>query len=176
MTATPKEPRDNGNSVEKKRNWLGLVLKTMLAGLLPVGLWFGWLLSYGFSPGPLAGDGVLVSIPHNSGFYKIQRLLAEQGVIKPDRRFMLIARLFELTDRLKAGDYYFEPGQTPYQILRILESGKAIQLSVTIPEGSTMYQIAELLAAKELAGREEFLSRVRDPELLAELGIAGQSV
>src|SRR3972149_3686074 len=44
---------------------------------------------------------------------------------------------------------------------------------VTIPEGSNLYDIAEILESEELADQERFLEAAASPEILRRLGIPG---
>jgi len=62
------------------------------------------------------------------------------------------------------------------QLLAILEQGKIFCHKITIPEGYTIYQIADLLAAKGLAKRENFINLATDPNLAKELGIQAKTL
>ena len=184
--------RDAEENTKKKK----ISRKTLL--LMSVGLavgipacWFLWVLAYAFSSGPVPApksqlsqqqelsennkiqpeEGLLIDIPPNSGLYKIRRILVAKGVIKNDKRFVQTARLFDLTNKLKAGQYYINYGSSPYRILRELEAGKVVQQRLTIPEGNTMYQIADMFAAKGVVKKDAFLSLVKDPEYIKELGL-----
>jgi len=177
-----------------KRKWklyltgiVGVVVAVPLAVLI-------WILTYAFSPGPdFAGSGIpagiatvdngqvmtavegqpgkIVSIPVNSGLFKIRGILIREGIITRDRRFLLTARLFDLTNRLKAGSYFILSGQTPYRILRDMEAGRVIQQRVTIPEGANMYQVADLLQNSGIATAENFLAAMRNQEFIGDFGI-----
>lgn len=159
-----------------------------------------WILAYAFSPGPdfavngmpagitvasengqemtaaTSRSGKIVSIPVNSGLFKIRTILIREGVITRDRRFLLTARLFDLTNRLKAGSYFIASGQAPIQVLRDMEAGRVVQLRVTIPEGATMYQVAELLQAAGIVETATFLPLLRDREFIAGFGIKGETL
>jgi len=148
-----------------------------LAALLAFGGWSFWLWSYAGSPGPLAErKGLLVQIPPGTSFAGIEKILVEKGVVRPDRRFFFLARRHGLTQRLRAGEYRFQPGQTPYEVLRLLESGASVRWPLTIPEGANIHQIAGLLAAGGWGERERILARLRAPELRARYGVAGESL
>lgn len=157
---------------------IGLAVGGPLAFLL-------WILVYAFSPVPdfshtgmpatstvtdPAGSKV-ISIPPNSGLFKIRSILVQEGIITRDRRFLLTARLFDLTNSLKAGSYLIKPGQTHYQILRDMEAGRVVQLRVTIPEGANMYQVADLLESSGIARGEDFLAGMRNQDLISSFGI-----
>lgn len=142
-------------------------------GLAGLGLWL-WL--YAVTPGSIAGEDRQVMIPPGASLAGIQAILVENGVISPGRLFYYLARISRLSQRLQAGEYLFTPGQTPYQILRILAAGATVRRSVTIPEGANIYQVADILAAGGWGEREHFLELAHDPDLLARYGVPAASL
>jgi UPF0755 protein len=60
---------------------------------------------------------------------------------------------------------------SPYEILKVLMSGKSVLHPVHIPEGYNIDQIADDLAAKKLVDRREFIKLARDPHMAKYLGI-----
>jgi UPF0755 protein len=156
-----------------------LRLVAWLCGLAFLGAaGFGlWLWSYAVSPMPMREGGNLqVLIPPQTSLAGIEKILAENGVIPPGRGFYYLARVSRLSQRLQAGEYLFTPGQTPYQILRALAAGSTVRWSVTIPEGASIYQLADILAAGGWGERELFLNLARDPEILARYGVQAASL
>lgn len=174
-------PLDRGEKTKKVFSPL-FILQFLAAcfalAVLATVAWGLWLWSYAASPGPLssAQGPVHVYIPARTTFSGIEKILTEQGVIRKDRRFFHLARYLKLTQKLKAGEYLFTPGQTPSQVLRLLEAGSTVHWPVTIPEGSNIYQIADILAAGNWAERQAFLDLVRDPQFLARFGIEAASL
>lgn len=136
-----------------------------------------WLWAYAVTPMPVReGINLHVLIPPKTSLTGIQTILAENGVIPPGRGFYYLARVSLLSQRLQAGEYLFTPGQTPSQILRTLADGATVRWSVTIPEGASIYQLAEILAQGGWGERDLFLKLVRDPELLARHGVRAKSL
>jgi len=88
---------------------------------------------------------------------------------------VLAARLAGLERRLRPGDYRIAPGQSLPELVRSLGEGRGRSATVTIPEGWRLEQVAERLAAAGVCDRDAFLSRARDPKLLAALAIPGPS-
>jgi UPF0755 protein len=117
-----------------------------------------------------------VLIPPKTSLAGIEKILAENGVIPPGRGFYCLARISRLSQRLQAGEYLFTPGQTPYQILCTLAAGATVRWSVTIPEGASIYQLADILAQGGWGERDLFLKLVRDPEILALHGVRAVSL
>lgn len=165
---------------EKGRGLVGAIrrLAIRLCALVFVVLaGFGlWLFSYSVTPGSIAGANLHVLIPPKTSLAGIERILAENGVIPPGRGFYYLAIISGLSKRLQAGEYLFTPGQTPLQILRTLAVGSTVRWSVTIPEGTNIYQFAEILAQGGWGERELFLKLLRDPEILARHGVRAKSL
>jgi UPF0755 protein len=122
------------------------------------------------------GTNPQVLIPAKTSLAGIEKILVENGVIPPGRGFYYLARISRLSQRLQAGEYRFTPGQTPYQILRVLATGATVRRSATIPEGANIYQVADILAAGGWGDRELFLKLARDPEILARSGVQAKSL
>lgn len=133
---------------------LGLGLG-LIIGLTSAGGW-AWLERWRELPGPHAARAV-VELERGAGVRGIARRLAEAGVIDNALAFELAARLRGEARSLKAGEFAFEPGASPASIVAALASGRVLLHPVTIPEGRTVAEIADLLAA--------------EPALAGELGL-----
>ncbi len=166
-----KKSEYRAKTIRRVAVWFCGVVFFALAG-------FGlWLWSYAVTPMPMREGGELhVLIPPQTSLAGIERILAENGVIPPGRGFYVLARISRLSQRLQAGEYRFSPGQTPYHILRALAAGATVRWSVTIPEGSNIYQLADILSQGGWGERELFLDLVRDPEILARQGVRAASL
>ncbi|MBA7542674.1 Endolytic murein transglycosylase [subsurface metagenome] len=70
----------------------------------------------------------------------------------------------KLEDQLKYGEYNLNPSMNLLQILDKLVKGEVIVYKITIPEGYTYTQIAELLDKKEIVEKETFLKLAEDSE------------
>jgi UPF0755 protein len=131
-----------------------------------------WMFVYAVLPGPGRDDtGVAVIIPRHTGVAGIEEILVTNDVIRADIRFRLLARLTGKAQVLKAGEYLFAPGLTPYQVLCLLAEGKVVQRPVTIPEGVDMKRIADILATDGWVDRDRFLALCRQRTLITDLGL-----
>lgn len=163
------------------QNRLGILRRVAvwLCGVaLLVSAGFGiWIWSYAITPIPAReGANLHILIPPRTSLAGIGSILAENGVIPPGRGFYYLARISRLSQRLQAGEYLFTSGQTPYQILRTLATGATVRWSVTIPEGTNIYQLADILAEGGWGERDHFLELARDPQILAKHGVEGASL
>lgn len=114
------------------------------------------------SPGFRDGERRIVYIKPDSRGKEIANQLKEAGVIQDPFLFLLFSYLRGSSDRLKAGEYQFTASMGLLDVLRILEEGKVVVHKVTIPEGSTLWQIARLLDAEGLVNMDRFLELARD--------------
>ncbi|MDW7772572.1 MAG: endolytic transglycosylase MltG [Desulfobulbaceae bacterium] len=136
----------------------------------------GWLWSYAYQPSSSADTDTVVLIPKGSGARQIQSILAEHGIVSDDRRFIVLAWLTDKAGRLRAGEYLVPPGQTPLQILRLLEQGNVIRHRVTIPEGKSVRQIAAILENGKWVDASRFLALTRDPDFIKKFGFNLESM
>jgi UPF0755 protein len=122
-----------------------------------------------------AGDQVFV-VKEGESLKEVAEGLGERGIVKSKRLFVLWVKLTGHTKQIKAGEYELSARMPPLEILKKLEKGMVITYAVTVPEGFTMEQIADLLASKGLVKKAQFLDLARDPKVLRHYGITGQSL
>ncbi len=125
--------------------------KLAIAGLsvvLAVAAAAAGTMAWGFqridAPGPLAESRIHV-IPSGAGVRRIATELEAGGVITSGRLFRLYVRLRGADMKLRAGEYEIPAGASMAQILDLLVAGKTVLHRVTIPEGLTSYQVADLI-------------------------------
>ncbi len=105
-----------------------------------------------------------VSIPQGSNTETIATILHEKGLINSVVYFRLIARINGLDDTFQYGDYTFNTGMTEDEIMTILatEGEKREVVTFTIPEGYTLEQVADKLAAEGIVTKSEFNSALEN--------------
>jgi len=174
MAGRKKKKRKAGKGAGGRRRLALRLGLGLVAGLTIFAIWLG---AYALTPMPARETPELpVLIPSGTGLPGIGKILAARQIIPPGPGFYLLARLSGLSKRLQAGEYLFKPGQSPYQVLGVLAKGETVRWAVTIPEGSNVYQTAEILAQGGWGEREEFLRLMRDPELRARYEIRAASL
>ena len=129
-----------------------------------------WIWSYTTSVSPGSGR-VLVEVPKGSGVRAIGTLLAKKQLLRNDIRFLLLSRFSGIGKRLKAGEYEIAYGLTPLEVLQVLESGKIFYHSVTLPEGQTLVQIADIFARDGWVNRDRFIALANDSVFAETLGV-----
>ena len=92
-----------------------------------------------------ASDGVYVDIPHGASQRTISRLLAENGVVRSRIAFELLCRK-RGRSTLQAGEYFFDRPVTSFAVYDAIVNGRVFVKEIAIPEGFTMFDIADLAA------------------------------
>jgi len=111
----------------------------------------------------------VVNIPSGTNAKEIVDLLENNEIIRKNNyTFRILTKILKLEDQLKYGEYNLSPSMNMLQILDKLVKGKVITYKITIPEGYTFAQIAELLDKKEITEQEAFLKLVKDSEKTSE--------
>lgn len=112
-------------------------------------------------PVPAAEEAIRITIEPGTGTAGIADMLEKQGIIKNSFLFVSYLKWKSEGSRFQAGIYDLNPGATYDDIIAKLNTGdvvKAEMIRFTIPEGFTVKQMAEKLAAEGLADQETFLS------------------
>lgn len=94
--------------------------------------------------GPLQ-DRRVVYIPRGTGGAKIAAILEKKGVIENALTFRLLARINRVGGTLKAGEYKFPARSSIADVIARMQAGDVVQRRVTVPEGLTSAEIAELI-------------------------------
>lgn len=111
----------------------------------------------------------IVNIPSGTNAKEIVYILEKNEIIRKNNyTFRILIKLMKLEDQLKYGEYNLSPSMNMLQILDKLVKGEVIVYKITIPEGYTSSQIAELLEKNEVAEKEAFLKLVKDSEKTPE--------
>ena len=131
----------------------------------------GYLYYYAHSPVESAGDNP-VRVAKGSSFQSVLATLQEQGWIERRAEMHILGRALGVAAHIHAGEYRFEAGQTPRQMLRALATGDVLQHSVTLPEGWTVDQFLARLRATDTLDASRLPDGPRDPDLLAWLDLA----
>lgn len=92
----------------------------------------------------------------------IGRLLSEEGVIKDETVFLMVLRLWDRANHLRAGQYYFTSQDNVFDIIEKLHKGQVQTYRVTIPEGLSIEEIARLMEARGHLDKEDFLQVAQD--------------
>ncbi len=112
----------------------------------------------------------VVVIPDGATFQQVASLLERERLIRSRSAFVFLGRSQSADRRIQAGEYELSPAMLPADILAKLQSGQVVLHPITIPEGLTMAQIADLMAQRGI-DRAEFLRLTQDRAFIGSLGI-----
>ena len=128
---------------------------------------------YGKSLGGSAKDKnnkneIMVTIEKGSTTAGIGKLLQDKGIIKSQKDFKLYTTLNRYDGLYQAGSYAFSPSMTTDTIAKALRTGKTNDITFTIPEGYTEYDIANKLDKIGLVKKDEFVNTLESAGFASE--------
>jgi UPF0755 protein len=151
-----------------RRAFLFLLVLLVLAG--------GYLYLALYQPYQgFASDGVYVDIPRGASQRTISRLLAESGAVRSRIAFELLCRLRKRR-AMEAGEYFFDRPVTALAVYDAIANGRVFVKEFVIPEGYTMFDIADLAASEGFLTRGEFLVAARDPSPIRDIAPGAPSL
>lgn len=143
----------------KRQQRFYLILALFLVLFVPVVVFF--------VPSPSFPTDAYVTIPEGVSVGEVGEALYVRGLIDSPWLFKVLFRVFGNEDALQAGNYLFEEriGLVPITA-RLIQGDTGVgAIRVTIPEGLTTYQIAELCeVALPLCSSEAFRTQTKDLE------------
>ncbi|WP_083511983.1 endolytic transglycosylase MltG [Amphibacillus sediminis] len=126
----------------------------------------------GLSPvDPNSNERVTVEIPLGSSSTTIANILEDEGIINKALIYRIYLRVSNIPD-FQAGAYELSPSMTLAEISDVLQSGSVMQdalFTVTIPEGRTLEEIAELYEKNANIDADEFMAVMQDEDYIREL-------
>jgi UPF0755 protein len=149
---------------------LGVLLLTVVGGMLA---WAWRDLTTPLTPPP---GGAVISVAPGESFRTTSARLQAAGVVRHALVLRLWARWNGLDRLVRSGEYRFDQALSPLDVLALLRSPMSALHRVTIPEGSTVTQVATLLASAGFGGADQFLCLARDPHFLLSLDVPGSGL
>lgn len=148
----------------------GILLLCALAGTLGILYWLVRKDAYGDFTEP-----VFVEIPYGTSSWEIGQQLTKAGVLRNPWLYEF-SRLTRLGTGAKAGEYQFTHAATPAQVFARLATGDIFHIDLVVPEGSTMFDIANLVERAGLGTAATFLREARSPLLISDLAPSAPSL
>lgn len=142
-----------------------------------VGPAIGLVLAMGGCGGPRPpGPLIDVFLPPGATFQQIVDTLAARRIVTRPSWFRLAARIGGYDRRLKAGYYELHQDERTLTLLRILAEGTEKTVRFTLPEGSTIVDLAALASFQLGHSPDSIHAAARDEALRREFGAAGPSL
>jgi peptidoglycan lytic transglycosylase G len=129
----------------------------------------GWIVDQWHSPyRGYGGPAAVVEVQRGATTREIARQFERAGVVRSALAFEVWSRLHH-SEKLEAGEYRFDRPMTPPQVFEKVAQGQVWTVTVTVPEGWTMFDIADAVQRDDLASRAAFLRAARNPALVRDL-------
>jgi len=109
-------------------------------------------------------------------FGKINQHLYDQGFISNKRLFHYYGKYHGWLEKFKAGTYEIKSGSKIENVFQQLVFGTPILLSVTLPEGKNMYEMAKIFEEKGFFSAQDFLQAAQDEDLLSAYQIPAENL
>ena len=142
-----------------------LLILLLLVLLAAGGAWYMLTTPYG----PHAET--FVDVPTGSSTHAIAIQMEKNGIIRTQYAFAMI-RLYRtwkgLPTTLKAGEYRFDRPATPLEVYSRLDRGDVYTVTLSVPPGYNIFDIAAAVEAAHLGTATDFLAAAREhTELIA---------
>lgn len=122
-------------------------------------------------PAPTTGPLVRITIPQGAAFRVVADSLAVHGLIGSPLWFRALARLRGVDRRVQAGVYDVPAGVSSWRVLSIMQDGKVALVRLTVPEGLTVLELAELAQSRLGIPGDSLKALARDTGFVRSLGI-----
>lgn len=123
------------------------------------------------------GKGIIVSIERGMSAEKVYVRLAQESAITSKFIVKIISKMFGVEHRIKAGKYLFAGNFSDYDVIKIIASGKSnLLVTVTIPEGLTIRQIASIFHRELGTDSTEFADIAFEDSSAQALGIPSENL
>jgi UPF0755 protein len=126
--------------------------------------------------GSPSGDPVRFSVPQGSGFGAVTDTLATRDIIDWPSVFRLYARIKKVERQVKPGVYEVQRGIAWSDLLDKLVSGDVVQVTLAVPEGWTLAEIAPRIAEVTQAPTDSILAALLSEEAAQRYDVPGPSL
>jgi UPF0755 protein len=147
---------------KKSSGAAGFLVTVFLLGLVAAGA-AAWLVLSPFGPTTEA----FVEVEPGSSTTRIASQLETEGIVRSHYAFDLL-RLWK-RGTLRAGEYRFDHPASAIEVYARITRGDVFTRTVTIPEGSNLYDIGARIEQAGLGPRADFLAAARQTALVADL-------
>jgi UPF0755 protein len=121
------------------------------------------------------GPDISFVVKSGEGFSSINGRLGQKEIISNTRIFHRYTQANGFMTKFKKGDYIIPSSSTMEDIAGILISGKGKTISVTIPEGKNLFEIAGILLQKKvLRSTSDFIKLAKDSGVANSYKVSGK--
>jgi UPF0755 protein len=163
--------RRRRTSRRKKSSFAAGILRAFVLVLLLAAAGVAWLVFMPYGP----SKETFVELAPGSSTLRMGKRLEAKGIIRSQYAFDLVRWWKRGT--LKAGEYRFDHPASVTEVYARIERGDVYTRTVVIPEGASLFEIAERLEEAGFGPRENFLAgAARQVALVADLDPGAKSL
>jgi UPF0755 protein len=116
-------------------------------------------------------DSIFIIIKEGDNLHQIIGRLKEANLITNGTSLLILAEILDRDQHIQAGKYNIKKGITLFSILGELSQGKVILKSVTIPEGSTVFEIGGILKREIQIDSAEFVRASENGQIARSMNL-----
>jgi len=125
--------------------------------------------NYVNQPASVTSEEVVYEVSPGMAFRAVAKDMQQKGLLRSSEFFVILAKIKGIGNKMKTGEYALNKNMTPNEILNVIISGKSIERKITIAEGLSIFEIADIFDGLGLASREDFLKLVTDQEFIKSI-------
>lgn len=148
-----------------------IAISVLLIGLIVGYFTYNYIVK-GLQPlDPDSEKLIKVEVPIGAGLEGISKQLEKEGIIKDARIFKYYAK-FNNESQFQAGSYDLSQSMTLDELIQSLKTGKVYRepiFTMTIPEGLTIVEIADVVEKRTKIPAENFIDYVEDDQTIERL-------
>ena len=117
-----------------------------------------------------------IIVPPGATFASVTDSLVAHGLVRNRLWFKLRARMLGVDRTVHPGVYEVNRAMSSGEVLSILAAGQSTIVKFTVPEGLTIFDVADLAAERVGVRRDSILAAARDTVLIDSLGLPGRTL
>lgn len=122
------------------------------------------------------GPDVAFRVIPGETFGQVNARLYKNNIISNPRLFHWLARMQGSMEKLRAGAFPIPSGSKMTDVLDILVNGQPLLVSITVPEGKNMWEVAALMERAGLCDKNDFVAMAQNPEIVESFGIQASTL
>ncbi|MFO7723188.1 MAG: endolytic transglycosylase MltG [Bacteroidales bacterium] len=148
--------------------WTASIIIGLSAATAAVGGWYLYASNITDTPG---AEKYYLYVTHYSTMDDVVQTLSQDGMLKRESTFRLVAKISKSEEKLKPGRYLIEPGLSNYKLLQKLRNGLQEPVKFTFNNINFIEDFCGKAGAVFHFDSLQMLEAMRDKQLLDSLGI-----
>ncbi|WP_456299982.1 endolytic transglycosylase MltG [Solibacillus palustris] len=167
-----KKMKERKGEVKTVRKIVGIIALVVLIVIAIAGYSSYNYITSALEPvDPESNKKIEVEIPMGSGITSISSILEQKGIIKDASIFKYYTKFKNESD-FQAGNYSLTQSMTLDEIIESLKTGRVYRepvFTMTVPEGLTLEQIANVVEKNTSHSAEKFMERVTNQSFIEQM-------